>query len=217
MVMGEIKQPTRLWLPPSNEKEIIFLDGGGSVVYEHSGWNPTKNKPEFYTCLSKGRGGNGVVQPKGVCPFCDKGVLRTESTPYSVLDCTPWKNKEGKEFNFGRKLLMAKWGVNQKILFRKKMRGSLVGVKYLLVRYGEKSAITGDDFEFVEKIDLSSLEKSGVNVKVFNYDEVFKPIDKESCASLANSDLFKVKEFKQGSIQSKPVEKHVEVDPEVGF
>ena len=125
----------------------------------------------------------------------------TQGVTGTVL--TGWVNNEGKEFNFDRKIMALKKGGKDKpglLLkfrrFREKRGGSLVGCVYDSTRSGTKEETAGTEWDFVGKIDVSTVDKLKAGLKSL---EGYRPDVHDVCleknvtaiGALPYGDLFK--------------------------
>lgn len=147
--------PSRLWIPPGERREFVFIDDNPACIYEH---NPklNGNYKNWHTCLK------GIAEQG--CPTCDE---LTEKTRYyagyfTAIDCSKWKDKKGNDHQFELNLLQAKLKTLKK--FKRKKddgieagRPGLVGGLYRATREDEKSPTCGDEFEFLRAADMEKL------------------------------------------------------------
>jgi hypothetical protein len=171
----------RYWMKAGTERKIIFLtDGDGCpVLYEHQvqlggSWR------NWITCLEP------LGQP---CPIChwanthDNQFARYKGQYYTIIDTTEFTDRAGKVRSNEKRLLVAKKDTGEilkrKYLGRLEAKQSLRGAKFKVYRTEkEKSPNVGEDFEFLEMVDLSTIEDSSD----FDYAEILKP-DAETARS----------------------------------
>lgn len=175
-------KPFRFWLKPEEDGEIIFLDDEGFAFWEHElkiggKWG------NFVTCL---RG----VDPKG-CPICKhRGRAdRYLITLRTIIDLRGYTTKQGETREWSTRVLPAKDKVNKLIERRRKARGTLIGSKFTVIRTEAKSPRCGDDFEFIEEVDLSPFkykdQKGDVIVAApYEYQKIYEPLDYETVKSM---------------------------------
>lgn len=169
------RKPFRFWLKGGDSGEIIFLDEAGFAFWEHE--IKIAGKWTVVTCL---RG----VDPKG-CPMCKHfgNGHRYIVSLRSIIDNRPFEMKNGEARDWSRKLLATKDRTNKIIERRRKTRGTLVGSKYIVTRTDGKTARCGDDFEFIEEVDLSQFQyedqqsKEMKQCEAYDYAVIFAPMD----------------------------------------
>ena len=163
----------RYWMTQKATRRLLFLDSPPCKLYEHNLYN--LGQRENAICLRR----NNIEES---CPLCDcevKGVNYAYEIGYftvieigEVVDgadgriIKPVVSKKGKEYQFTRKMYGAKFGSQENpgvmsILKRKAMKhgGSLEGTVWDVYRSGEKKSNVGDEFDFVEKVNLQDWSK----------------------------------------------------------
>lgn len=136
------KMPFRFRLAVGESRQMVIVD----------------DKPDFYRYEhnsqdSDGRWNifNGCVKESANCPACT--VLKKESyyaMYLTVIDLTPFENKQGEEVPFSRKLLVVKNQQQKKFLRLYEKEGTLRGAVFECHRDGEKEPAIGSDISFVE-------------------------------------------------------------------
>jgi hypothetical protein len=180
---------------PRNEAVISILGGiigdDGTVTSDPFTWwehNPKINGTykNWHTC----------TRALGGCPFCDADPQGEQMRRYfcggwTVIDHSEWTSKTGILVKNQKKLLVAK--SDMVAVFRKKqeLRGTLVGTKWHVFRSGAKKANIGDQWEFIENIDLDSSglvdgENNPVDSGVIDYMKVLTPPTAEATQSILN-------------------------------
>jgi hypothetical protein len=153
--ISTLNGPGRLWIPPGERREFVFIDDAPAQIYEH---NPKLNGSfrNWMTCL-KG------IEEKG-CPVCDQLGEKTRyyCGYFSVIDCSKWKDKKGNDHQFELNLLQAKLKTMKKFKRKKEDaieagRAGLAGGLYRATREDDMSPTCGDEFEFVRDPDMSKL------------------------------------------------------------
>jgi len=172
--------PDRVWIPPGQKKELIFLDDLPACIHEHcpkidGDW---KN---WITCLKD------VYEEAPCCELLNSSGYKSYYVGYfTVVDCSKWVDKQGKEYCYGIKLFPAKLKTLKRLQMRRDERGPFAGKVFSISRLDEKSPATGDDFEMVRDADLTKL------FQVVNYrgkklvDEYAKAVDEDSINRLKN-------------------------------
>lgn len=155
----------RFFVERGKEKHIIFLHEIDSalVIWEHQFQLMKKGKlswNNFATCLRT------TGSP---CPLCryaeDMGKFgRSAVQLFSVLDLTPWKDKQGVVHQYSKVILAAKKGT-QDILTRRHLElvqsGKPQGLKHAKFKVyrgpDDKSPAVGSEFTFVKYSELGKL------------------------------------------------------------
>jgi len=158
----------RFWMPKDSDKNLVFLTDEPFLFMEHQ-WKENGNWRNWATCL----------EPLGLpCQRCDDDSNRYQVAAFTVVDCSPWKDKEGKEHRFTKRLFMAKSGIWEKI---ERERGllqedgnTLRGAAFRVFRgKDDKSPGVGEDFKFRKMIDLDNWEFT--DIAEYDYAELFAP------------------------------------------
>lgn len=142
-------------------KEIVFLTDDRFGVYEHkiqmNGlWRP-------YTCSGSDCRFCGAERPRGYSEYC------------TILDLTPFKDKNGKDRKYSRKALAAGKEVTRILVDRRAdCGGSLVGNKFRSARTGDKSPGCGNDWKFLAKVDISKIITQP-EYKPYDFRDVLRP------------------------------------------
>lgn len=147
--LASLTGPGRLWIPPGEQRELVFIDSTPACIYEH---NPRINNTfrNWMTCLQ------GIHD---FCPACrDLGAnTRYYCGYFTVVDCSKWKDRKGNDHQYEIMLLQAKLKTLKKFRRKKEERGSLAGCLYRATREDEKSPVCGDEFEFVREVDMGKM------------------------------------------------------------
>lgn len=164
----------RFWLAPDKSTKILFLDSKGFYFREHQ-LNINNSWLNWETCISD--------IGEDDCPICESGYKYSYVCAFSIIDLSKYKDKRGNMVTARKKLLILKSTARNKILKRKeKLENDLTGCVFEVTRYNEKEANTGEDFEFLRRVDLEEAKElcpQGEDAKDFitpyNYMELFKP------------------------------------------
>ena len=158
----------RFWMPADSEKSVVFLTEDPFIYLEHN-WKEGSSYRNWATCLDP------LGEP---CAHCDRGDNKYQAAAFTVVDCSPWTDKEGKEHRFTKRLLIAKSGVWEKI--ERKRRSlkedghTLRGAAFKIYRGKDsKSPSVGEDFEFRKMIDLDNWEFKETDE--YDYAEILAP------------------------------------------
>jgi len=164
----------RFWLPPNKTAKIVFLDKIGFFVKEHN-FKRDGHFRNWETCISE-------LSDEG-CPLCEIGNKFNWVAVSTIIDLTPFTTKDGRVIKASKKLIVLKGTPRKKFLKRQaNLGGDLTGHVFAVTRYGPKDPATGDDIEYIKKIDLNSLKKVAPPdvdfeewIKPYDYKEIFKP------------------------------------------
>lgn len=172
----------RFWLAPGKNTKVTFLDGEGFFFREHQ-YYKNGSWLNWETCISD-------IGEDEECPPCEEGNKYSYVAAFTVIDHTKFKTRRGAEVTARKRLIVFKSTARNKVLKQKERReGNLKGCMFELSRFTDKECSTGEDFEFLERIDveeLKTLAPEGANaeetkkkaedfVKPFDYAEIFKP------------------------------------------
>jgi hypothetical protein len=164
------RKPNRLWLKAGAETEIVFVDDDGVTFYEHN-LKLNEQWGNYFTCLKSNEDGDKR------CPLCESRFSNSLVTLYTIIDCTEFVDRRGATRKNEIKILAVKAEVAKKILRKKAaQKGSLVGCKFTVFRSSAEAANSGDDFEFVERMDLAQFAAAdGTHPKPIDYEKYYKP------------------------------------------
>jgi hypothetical protein len=175
----------RFRLKTPESREIVVLDREpGPCFYEHQLQNPRTGKWDiFETCPKE-------WEP---CPICDGAAGGKESyyvMMLTIIDTTPWSNKDGMSFPHSQMLLPVKAEQQGFFLRQFDRRKSLRGMKLLMSRDTGKSASIGMP-EFVEMLSEEQIIASFGHEQVTGNDgRVFKQKNAD-CFPMSYDKLFK--------------------------
>jgi len=185
------KSAPRFWMDPGDTKTIIFLDDSDFCIYEHhlkigGKWG------NFFTCLR----GMDAKNPKP-CPFCLSGNKRQFSSFVTIIDCTGYKDKQGKEHKYIRKLFPMTTTTLDKFIAKRNKKTSLVGAVWEVSRTSDRAPKVGDDWEHKGEADLDKDTKLHYKSakdnllhppEPYDYLKLFEPLtEDEMRAVLANA------------------------------
>lgn len=162
MNIGRESKSWRFWVKKGESAEIIFLDDPQFLITEYS--FKIGDSYQNYTCAGE------------TCPALLRGYKPYPAQLYTVLDLTPWKDKEGKEHKFTKKVLVVKGKKSMELLDhqRQAAKGSLIGVKMKMIRTNaDKSSNIGDSFVISGKVKLDTLSES--DRAPVDYEQEFAP------------------------------------------
>lgn len=149
----------RYFIKRGTEADLVILDDQlDFAINEHTIYDPRDKSREHVSC------------PKDweVCPICqlahkDKNSVYKDSvyTAFlTVLDLTPWTDKQGVEHEYSVRLLPLKGEVRTRFFKYAERYETLRGLRITMIRdEGEKSAATGTPFEVVKQYDEAKMVK----------------------------------------------------------
>jgi hypothetical protein len=196
------------WTSIGATKRIIILDDDPFGFWQHSLWN-LGVKGDKPICLDRNGNLSQTYGKCPFCEMNDlhyktngnEGMkLYPSFTAYiTVIDCGEvkngptgpylegWVNDQGREYNFDRKLLpLNKGGKDKPGLLpkirrlREKKGGSLVGCVYDLYRGGKKEERPGTEWDYVARVDVSTVEALRASIKAL---EGYRPDHHDTLAS----------------------------------
>lgn len=178
-------------MPPDKSTQVTFLDTEGFFLSEHQ-IKQDGHWRNWYTCLKD-------ISEDGSCPLCEEGDNPAYICAFTVIDHTKFTTKKGTKVVASKRLLVLKSTARNKVLKQKERRdGDLVGCKFEVTRYNKKEAATGEDWEFLQRVDMKefgeALKEAGVipegqTVEEFlhpyDYEEIFHPLTPEEMRTAA--------------------------------
>lgn len=156
----------RFWLKQGESRKIVFLDNLAFRFWEHNvcidgSW---KN---WFVCLRENLGEE--------CALCSSDNRPYFVGFYSVLDMTGYTDKKGVKHVNEKLLFPAKIPILEKLSRKDEKHGGLTGCIFDVTRGASaKSSAVGDDFDFVEKVELIKQFPS-VDITPYQYEEILKP------------------------------------------
>jgi len=163
----------RFWLAPNKSAKVTFLDSEGFFFREHQLYL-NGSWLNWETCLS---------DLGEECPPCEDGRKYAYVAAFTIIDHSTYKDKKGNDVKARKKIIVLKAGARNKVLKQKERRdGDLRYCMFEISRFTEKECSTGEDFEFVGRVnpeELKELCPPGTDpdewLRPFNYEEIFKP------------------------------------------
>lgn len=184
-------EPFRFWTPVGETRQIVIIDDAPDFFrYEHALKSTGSNRYDnFLPCINEDAN----------CPACSVSEKPAYFAMYlSVIDLTPYNNKDGDEVPWSKKMLVVKPSQQKKISRLFEREGSLRGMILDMTRDGDKDAAIGNDIEFVgwmEEEELatyySEYEDKDKKVQVidclepFDYDTIYPEMTEEQLATIA--------------------------------
>lgn len=150
--------PYRFRVPVGETRQVVVLDAAPDFFqYEH-----TLKGPEGFWNVH-----TGCIKEHDACPVCEaSGKDSTYCMYLSVLDLTPYTNRNGEEVPFSRKLFVVKNQQQKKIMRMFQREGTLRGAILNCTRDGEKEPQIGNDIEldnWMEEADLATYQREWVD------------------------------------------------------
>jgi len=190
--------PWRFFLKQGQAAEIVFLDdfsvthkiklpNGDEIerpivpfsIDEHN-LTVDGDWKNWFTCLKK-------IDPP--CPICSASHRPYYVGMLSVL--AKWVDDDGNA-HWGKKIFAGKLNGIERIRRQLSKKGNLLYCKYEVARTGDRSEVTGDDYEFVERLTKEQVEalvegQENVDVNPYDYMEMFAPKEKKELETLMKS------------------------------
>lgn len=189
------REPFRFFCSPGEEREIVIVDDQPDFFRnEHQLKDRTTGRySKFVPCIDEAAN----------CPVC---AAPDAKQPYfamylTVIDLTPYTNRDGDEIEWSKKLLVVKASQQKKFSRLYAKHGTLRGLNLLMTRTGDKSAAIGDDIEDLGFFDEEELEefvteytdREGnvqeiIGHEPFDYEEIFPDMTERQLAAIAGVD-----------------------------
>ena len=178
----------RWYLKPGTSGMLTFLDGvvtedgifAAPHYYEHEIKVDGRKMPDFYVCLNSEEGDQQ-------CPICNENRNPTFVGALTVIDHTPWKDRDDKVHKNNRRLFIYKRDSQSTLLELAKLRGgSLAGCTFAVIRpEGQRTARIGTLFEYKGKSDLAAIQqKFGKEGAVYDYRKALPYLSQEDLKKL---------------------------------
>jgi hypothetical protein len=143
-----LDKPNRLWIPRGKENRVVILDEESFNIYEYN-WQMGGSWLNWAT-MPEDPEANEVFREKGLKPYFV--AMRT------IINCTPYTDRNGKEHNFQFQLLPAKKKTAQLLEERSKDHDGIAGKMFKVRRFeDDKSISAGDDWVFEKEVELDKL------------------------------------------------------------
>lgn len=182
----------RFYVKPGESRDIVILDEEpGVFYYEHNLKDPQTGKwNKFIPC----------IKAWDNCPLCDAVKESNYVMLLTIIDLTPYTNKDGQTVEWSRKLLVVKSKQQKKFIRKFEKEGSLRGAIFTMTRDQQMEASIGEDIEFDEFMDEEELsdfvreytrdgKKETEDCSVpFNYEEIITEPTREQLEKLAGGD-----------------------------
>jgi hypothetical protein len=184
-------EPFRFWTPVTETRQLVIIDEAPDFFrYEHALKDKRSGRYDnFLPCINEDAN----------CPVCSVSEKPAYFAMYlTVIDLTPYENKDGDEVPWSKKMLVVKPAQQKKIARLYEKHGSLRGMILDMTRDGDKDAAIGNDIEFVDFMDEKELDdfydtykdKEGKKVEiiggeVFDYDKIYPEMTEKQLATVA--------------------------------
>ena len=174
--------PYRFRMKDGESRNITFVDGylvttpgldQGCLDYVQFWEHIVKlaqNKYANYICLKK--------VPGAICPICEDPQQQSMfSGAFTIIDHTPWTDKNGVEHKYSRRLFIARHDTIKKLTLKAKHYNGLAGITFMATRIGARSASVGTEFEFIRKDPIAVLQNhfAFTDSKTGVVDTLFRP------------------------------------------
>ena len=151
-IQEEVKHqygPSRFWLKPGGSAKVTFLDTEGFYFHEHN-LKLNGKWGNHFTCL----------KDFSECPLCDSGDRSGYVCAYTIIDHSEYETKQGKKIKNQKRLLVVRPAVMNKLARRREsLEGNLQYGLFLFTRDGEQECSTGEDIEFIKRLNAKDLVK----------------------------------------------------------
>lgn len=143
--------PFRFYCPVGETRELVIVDDEPDFFrHEHAMKGPSGKWDLFTSCIAE----------HDNCPVC---LASQDKPPYfamylTVIDLTPYVNRDNVEVPWSKKLLVVKPMQQKKITRYWERHKTLRGMVLSMSRDGEKEASIGGDIEFIEFMSEDDLE-----------------------------------------------------------
>lgn len=182
--------PFRFFCPVGETREIVVVDHEPDFFRHEHNLKDGQGRWSIYT---------SCINETANCPVC---LSNPDKSAYfamylTIIDLTPYTNKDGVEVPWSKKLLVVKSQQQKKIMRYFERYGTLRGMVLTMTRDGDKDAAIGNDIEYVEHMDEDTLasyynEYTSKDNKViqvigneaFDYDEIFPEQTEEMLAAI---------------------------------
>ena len=167
---AKMNQLYGFWMKPNSDTSITFVDGNldGEIldvpfIYQHH-LNMNGRWGNFFICTQE-------VEP---CPICEGGNTPSFVAVLTIIDHTEFvSKKDGMVKKDQLRLFYAKRDTVKLLQKIAGKRGGLAGCKFEVSRTGDKSASTGNQFDFVDKKTPAQLiAQYGDKAKSPDYDKI---------------------------------------------
>lgn len=183
--------PFRFFCPVGETRQIVILDEMPDFFrYEHNLKDARSGKWNIFTAC---------IAENANCPVCRNNERPAYYALFlSILDLTPYVNKDNIEVPWSKKLICIKSQQQKKILRYYERHGTLRGLVLNMTRDSDKDAAIGNDIEedgFMTEDELGQYvdaytdsqgkEHEVIGYEAFDYDELFPPVTEESLIAIA--------------------------------
>ncbi len=141
--------PFRLFVEPASRgggtREVVVIDNSLEEAFFRFEHNLQNKRTEKWSIFC------ACIQEDANCPVCKASDRAAYFALYlTVIDLTPYTNKDDVEIPWSKKLLVVKPAQQKKFRRLATSHGTLRGMVLALSRDGDKDAQIGNDIEFVE-------------------------------------------------------------------
>lgn len=169
--------PKSVWsfyLKAGEKKRVIFLDDAQFKIWEAK----LKIGQRYERFTANTADPNDPLTEAAAM----KRVYLTMTEYYTVLDLTPYEDKQGKTVPYAKRSLAVPKTMQEAIARRRQEAGgSLVGCEFIVHRDSDKSPACGNDWSFQKKHDLKAMVTSGKikadMIEPNDFAELLKPLN----------------------------------------
>lgn len=182
--------PFRFYCPVGDTRQFIIVDEDTDFFrHEHCMKDKRTGRWDIYCeCINE----------HANCPVCKVAERPSYFAMYlTIIDLTPYENKDGITVEWSKKLLVVKSAQQKKFARIREKEGTLRGALIEVTRDGDKDASIGNDISFLELVsedELLSYETEYEDAKgklhqvighePFDYDELFPAPTEQQLAAM---------------------------------
>lgn len=173
-------EPRRFFMKEGETRQYVIIDDHLSFFrHEHNLMNPQSKRWDLFA---------PCVNEFANCPICKNSDNKPSyfAAYLTIIDLTPFENKDGDEIPWSKRLLVIKPAQQKKFVRLQEREGSLRGMIVEATRDKKTDASIGNDIEFVEFMEEEELldyetvyvDKDGkehdiIGHEPFDYEEIF--------------------------------------------
>lgn len=188
---NQTNEPFRFFCKVGETREIVIIDDEPDFFRsEHALMNPASKRYNLFT---------PCIDENANCPVCAISEKPAYFAMYlTVIDLTPYENKDGDVVDWSKKMLVVKPAQQKKIARLLEKHKTLRGMVLTMTRDDDKSAAIGNDIEFIEFMSEDELEDyvteytdkekkvhEVIGNEVFNYEEIYPELTEKQLTAMA--------------------------------
>jgi hypothetical protein len=153
---NKVYEPFRFFLQVGETREIVIVDDAPDWFRtEHQMKDKRTGRWSLYV---------PCIEEHTNCPACEVSERPAYFALYlTIIDLTPYTNRDGDEMEWSKKLLVVKPAQQKKIVRHFEKHGTLRGLRLEMTRDGEMDANIGNDIQvigFMEEDELLEFERT---------------------------------------------------------